>query len=127
MDMSFGNRSQKGVVMDRELRKEIAAEVREVTERVQREHWETYNEKWVRGKELCKVIGCFGAGWLKAYGSSLPRTQAIVVDRNNVEVATGWVYPLHKIQRMMMNGEIKELRVSCDNIATDGTRKGGEA
>lgn len=106
--------------MDRELRKEIAAEVREVTERVQREQWETYNEKWVRGKELCKVIGCFGAGWLKAYGSSLPRTQAVVVDENNVEVtATGWVYPLHRIQRMMMNGEIKGLRVG-DGIAEKG-------
>ena len=57
----------------------------------------------------------------------LPRTQAIVVDRNNVEVATGWVYPLHKIQRMMMNGEIKELKVGCCDTATDRTMKGGEA
>jgi hypothetical protein len=107
--------------MDRELRREIAAEVREVTERVQREHWETYNEKWVRGKELGKVIACFGAGWLKAYGSSLPRTQAIVLDKNNVEVETGWVYPLHRIQRMMINGEIKGLKVVCDGIAGKGT------
>lgn len=115
--------------MDRELRKAIVAEVKEVTERVQREHWETYNEKWVRGKELGRVIACFSAGWLKTYGDSLPRTQVVVLDRNNVEITSSqWLYPLHKIQRMMMNGEIKGLKVNGGNgPATCETGEGGEA
>ena len=103
--------------MDRELRKAIAAEVREVTERVQREHWELYHEKWVTGKELGQFISCFGGGWLKAYGQTLPRTQAVVVDENMVEHRTGWIYPLHRIQRMLMSGEIKKMgNVRCNKM-----------
>ena len=106
--------------MDRELRKAIVAEVRKVMEDVQREHWEVAHEEWVSTKDLCRRIGCFNAGWMKMYGRSLPRNQAIVVDENMVEHRTGWVYPLHKIQRMLVDGRIKNLSmVRCECEAWD--------
>ena len=101
--------------MDRELRKQIVEEVKRITEMVQREHWECYHEEWVSAKVLGERIGCFQAGWLKVYGRTLPRTQAVVVDENMVEHRTGWIYPLHKIQRMVMDGEIKNLKVERED------------
>ena len=105
--------------IERELKKAILALIEKVMEKVLREYFEMCNEKWVKGKELGENIRTFSTGWLKLYGSSLPRTQPIVVDKNNVEHECDWVYPLHRIQRMMMNGEIKELRVG-EGIAEKG-------
>jgi hypothetical protein len=82
-----------------------------VVDDAMREKMEMYNEEWVSGKELSHRIAAFTSGWMKLYGRSLPRTQVVVRDENNVEHQTGWVYPLHKIQGMMQDGRIKELRV----------------
>lgn len=107
--------------MDRELRSEIVALVGGITEKVQREHWELYHEEWVTPKELCKRIGCFNAGWMKSYARTLPRTQPIVLDENNVEHYGSWIYPLHKIQRMVMEGKIKQLRMKSEDITIEKT------
>ena len=94
---------------------------------------EVYDEVWVSGAELGKRIGCFTKGWMKKYAISLPRTQARVVDQNNIEHWTGWVYPLHKIQAMMMDGRIKELdvknvdRIHIHVVDKEVIKKGGAA
>ena len=93
--------------MDKQLRKEICSEVRASVEQAM----ETYQERWVTGDTLQQHIEVFTKAWLKAYGKSLPRTQAAVTLSDGSTKRTMWVYPLHRIQRMIENGQIKQL--SC--------------
>lgn len=94
--------------MNIELRREIAQEVRAAMVDVN----EIYREEWLTADQLSKRIGCFTKSWLKAYGQALPRTHASVVDPDGNEAKTSWVYPLHKIQRMIMEGKIERLQVA---------------
>lgn len=91
--------------MDRQLRAEIVNTVNKTI----REMMEQYNEKWLTGDQLCEQFGCFTKGWLKNYGYTLPRTQGVVTDENGEQHRTSWIYPLHRINRMIMDGTIKEL------------------
>lgn len=90
--------------MDKELRAEIVREVR----RAMVDAFELYQERWVDGRELCKEIGCFSTDWLRRYGYTLPREQ-VIVNENDTTHKTGWCYPLHRIQRMMREGNLKNI------------------
>lgn len=68
------------------------------------------NEKWLSGDQLSQQFSIFTKSWLKSYGHTLPRTQAIVHAQDG-EHKTGWCYPLYKIQRMVQEGEIKQLKI----------------
>jgi hypothetical protein len=92
--------------MDRVLRAEIVAEVR----RAIGEMNEKYNEQWVSGKELCKQVQCITASFLDEYGQTLPRERGRVWKDGIAVRTTGWVYPLHRIKRMIARSELKELR-----------------
>ena len=94
--------------MDKLLRAEIVSEVK----RSMSDVFEMYNEQWLTGDKLCEVFQLFNPGWLKAYGHLLPRTQAIVRTADNREHRSSWVYPQHKIARMIAEGEIKNLGLS---------------
>ena len=91
--------------MDKLLRTEIVNEVK----RSMAEVSEMYNEIWLTGEKLSERFGMFNPGWLKAYGHTLPRTQAIVKTKDNREHRSSWVYPAHKIARMIAEGTIKNL------------------
>lgn len=99
--------------MQTKIDKNTRLEIADVVRRSIAEAYTIYNEVWVTGDELCKHIGCFKKDWLKNYGSALPRTQAIV---DGEEHKTSWVYPLHKIQAMMADGRIKNLKVKADFV-----------
>ncbi len=75
-------------------------------ERVAREAYETYNEKWVTGRTLGEYIETMTAAWLKSYGNRLPRRRTVMIDDNGKSVSSPFVYPLHRIQRMIENNEI---------------------
>lgn len=92
--------------MDRLLRAEIVAEVRRAMEEMN----ETYNEQWVSGKELCKQVQCITASFLDEYGQTLPRERGRVWKDGIAVRTTNWVYPLHRIKRMIARSELKELR-----------------
>lgn len=94
--------------MDKVLRAEIVNTVNQTI----REMMEIYGEKWLTADQLIDNFGCFTKGWLKAYGYTLPRTQAIVTDENGEQHRTSWVYPMHKINRMILDGRIKSLDIS---------------
>lgn len=94
--------------MDKLLRAEIVNTVNQTI----REMMEIYGEKWLTADQLIDNFGCFTKGWLKAYGYTLPRTQAIVTDENGEQHRTSWVYPMHKINRMILDGRIKSLDIS---------------
>lgn len=91
--------------MDRLLRAEIVAEVRQA----QMELAEMYREEWVTAEGLCDRMGMFSVAWLKRYGYLLPRERAEVVDGAEMH-ASRWAYPLHKIQRLLTEGKLKELK-----------------
>ncbi len=91
--------------MDKMLRAEIIGEVR----RAMKESMEMYSEQWVNADELCQKIGCISKGWIRLYGHSLPRERVVVTDSKGTH-QTGWCYPLHRIQRMMSNGDLTKLR-----------------
>lgn len=93
--------------MDIMLKKELVIEMRKVMQSV----FEAQKEQWVTGKQLANQIGCFNETWLKNYGQALPRTRAIVTDANGIEHVGSWIYPLHRIQRMIENNTIKNLKI----------------
>lgn len=66
-------------------------------------------ERWVTGKTLGSYIETMTDNWLKEYGQTLPRTRA-EIENGDGSLTTGhWLYPLHRIERMLWNGEIKKL------------------
>lgn len=72
---------------------------------------ETYNEKWITEVELCKELPSFTLSWLKEYGQKVPR-ERVNVCRNGVMIPTKkWMYPLHKIKRMLAEGNFRAIIV----------------
>ena len=94
--------------IDRALRAEIVG----ACTKVMSEFWQVHNEECVSGEELGKRISIFTKSWLKEYGSTLPRTRAKVTSADGSEHLSAWTYPLHKIQSMLWNGEIKNLKLN---------------
>ena len=91
--------------MDRLLRAEIVATVK----RSVMEAMETYDERWLTAKELGSYISVMTARWLQDHGDLLPRTQIEYTDAEGRH-SSSWLYPLHRIQAMMADGRIKELK-----------------
>ena len=63
-------------------------------------------------EEFLKQFQMFNEDWLKRYGEALPRTGAVVTDKNGVTHETRWVYPRNQIQAMIRDGRIKQLRLA---------------
>ena len=91
--------------LDKETRDAIA----EAVKVAQMEAAETYNEKYVTGKELCQQIAMFSPNWLENFGWKLPRERIIVIDEDGETRATRWGYPLHHIQRMIKEGKFRNM------------------
>lgn len=92
--------------MDKQFKTQIIAEVKAaITASL-----ETAEEKWLTPKQLCEQFGCFSADWLHRHGHLLPRTQVVLTDADGKECRSRWCYPMHKINRMLADGSIKELR-----------------
>lgn len=93
--------------MDRALRAEICNDVSKAI----RLALEGANEVWLTGEELTKQFGMFTRSWIRTYGHTLPRTQAVVTTADGKQHTTGWAYPRNKIQRMIQENKIKDLRI----------------
>ena len=91
--------------MDRQLRAEIVAETRKAIQ----EAYETYNEKWLKASEVADYISVMTSRWLESHGEMLPRTAIEWEDEEGHHI-TSYMYPLHRLQAMMQDGRIKELR-----------------
>ena len=90
--------------MDRMLRAEIIATVRETM----REVLEGSEEVYVTPEQLAERISFLPLEWIRRNGELLPRECAIVmVDGKPKKTNDG--YPLHKIQRMIKEGKLKNL------------------
>ena len=67
-------------------------------------------EVWLSKDEFLKQFQMFTEDWLKRYGETLPRTPAIVLDKDGVSHSTRMAYPRNKIQAMIRDGSIKKLK-----------------
>ena len=90
--------------LDPMLRAEIVATVRETM----REVLECADEIYLTPKQLSERISFLSMEWIRRNGELLPRECAIVmVDGKPRKTNDG--YPLHKIQRMIAEGRLKDL------------------
>ena len=69
----------------------------------------TINERWVTAEVLCQHVGTLTPRFLKDHGQMFNRTRLEWTDTNGNRHAQAWLYPLHEIQEMILNGRIKEL------------------
>ena len=99
--------------MDRILRAEIIATVRHTM----REVLEGSDEIWLTGEQLCERFGMFSADWLRRNGELLPREKAEVVFPDGSSKGTRWAYPQHRIQRMIHDRELVQLRKGVGEVA----------
>lgn len=90
--------------MDKILRAEIVATVRETM----REVLEGAEEVYVTPEQLAERISFLPLEWIRRNGELLPRECAII-NVNGKEKRTNYGYPLHKIQRMIAEGRLKGL------------------
>ena len=94
--------------MDKQTKVEIKAVVRDAI----REAMECYQERWLTDREMSEHISVMTQRWLRDHGDMLPRTPIEWTDKQGARHSTSYLYPLHRIQAMMADGRIKELRES---------------
>ena len=94
--------------MDKQTKVEIKVVVRDAI----REAMECYVERWLTDREMSQYISVMTQRWLRDHGDILPRTPIEWTDKKGARHTTSYLYPLHRIQAMMADGRIKELRES---------------
>ena len=94
--------------MDKQTKVEIKAVVRDAI----REAMECYEERWLTDREMSQYISVLTQRWLRDHGDILPRTPIEWTDKQGARHTTSYLDPLHRIQAMMADGRIKELRES---------------
>ena len=92
--------------MDRQLKAEIVVTVK----RAVAEAMEVYQERWITDKEMSHYVSVMTQRWLREHGEMLPRTPIEWTDRHGKRHATSYLYPLHRIQAMITDGRIKNLK-----------------
>lgn len=68
-----------------------------------------YSERWVTAETLGEHIETLNANWLKKHGHTLNRTRVCWEDEEGKHEGS-WLYPLHEIQEMILDGRIKQLK-----------------
>ena len=92
--------------MDKQTKVEIKVVVRDAI----REAMECYEERWLTDREVSQYVSVMTQRWLREHGDMLPRTPIEWTDRQGKRHATSYLYPLHRIQAMIADGRIKQLK-----------------
>ena len=93
-------------IIDRQLRKDIAAELHFALQDV----LTTLEERWLTTEELRKQFA-ISEDWMKKYGEALPRKAFIVKTLDGKKHKSNYKYPLHQINQMIMDGDMEKLEV----------------
>ena len=93
--------------MDKQTKTEIKVVIREAIQ----EAMEVYEERWLTDVQIGEYIGVMTKRWLQDHGEMLPRTPICWTDKKGIIHTSSYLYPLHRIQAMMADGRIKELRI----------------
>ena len=70
------------------------------------------NERWVTAKTLSEHVEGLKEDWIARNGSVFNRTRLEYTDKEGVRHKGSWMYPLHEIKQMVIDGRIKELVLS---------------
>ena len=92
--------------IDAMLRAEIIATVRQTMTEV----LEGADEVWLTKEQLLAQFGMFTEEWLHRNGELLPRERVEVVMTDGSVKGSRWAYPQHKIQRMIRERKLVNLR-----------------
>ena len=92
--------------MDRMLRAEIIATVRQILKDV----LEGADEVWLTKEQMVERFGMFSEEWMRKNAQLLPREYASVIWQDGKEKCTRWAYPQHKIQRLIREGKLKGMK-----------------
>lgn len=96
-------------MIDRAFKNEIVASIRAILSKCLHDMRDENEEVWLSKDEFLKQFQMFSESWLREYGDSLPRTQAIVTGEDGERHTTRMAYPRNKIQAMIRDGRIKQL------------------
>lgn len=99
------------LTLPREITNAILACIRSTLTRCLHELRDENEEVWLSKEEFLKQFGMFTPSWLKEYGETLPCAFAKVVDENGIEHKSRVSFPRNKIQAMIRDGRIKQLKV----------------
>ena len=100
-------------MIDRAFKNELMACIRAILTRCLHELRDENEEVWLSKDEFLKQFQMFNESWLKEYGETLPRTPAIVEDKDGISHSTRMAYPRNQIQAMIRDGRIKQLKVKA--------------
>lgn len=92
--------------MDRLLRAEIVATVKATM----REIFEGADEVWLTADQLMERFQMLSPEWMRHNAKLLPRERAEVVQANGERKTTRWAYPMHKINRMIQERQLINLK-----------------
>ena len=96
-------------MLDRYFKNELKACISAILTRCLHDLRDENEEVWLSKDEFLKQFQMFNEDWLKRNGEALPRTQALVTDKDGEQHGTRWAYPRNKIQAMIRDGRIKQL------------------
>ena len=93
--------------MDKLLRAEIVAEVKQSLAEVN----EVYQEEWLTKEQLCDIFPMFTLSWIKTFGekSAMPRERISVQSEDGSGVRSRYMYPKHKINRLIAEGYFRNI------------------
>ena len=100
-------------MLDRAFKNELMACIRAIFTKLFNDRRDELEEVWLSKDEFLKQFQMFTEDWLKRYGKTLGRVQAIVTDDNGEQRCSRWAYPRNKVQRMIIDGSIKHLKVKA--------------
>jgi hypothetical protein len=102
--------------MDRAFKNEVLSVVRCAVVKLLSDRRDELEEVWLTKEEFLKQFGMFTEDWLKRYGETIPRSQAVVMGVDGEAHTTRWAYPRNRIQRMIADGSIKQLRITNNKL-----------
>ena len=101
------------------MTREDITELKSVIRRTMEEQMEMYSELWLTADQCANTFPSLTKSWLKRYGHAIQgRRQVKVEDERGEQHVSGWLYPMHKIQRMFATGEIENLKCKAIVIST---------
>lgn len=101
------------------MNREEMMELKTVVRRTMEEQMEMYSELWLTADQCANTFPSLTKSWLKRYGHAIQgRRQVKVEDERGEQHVSGWLYPMHKIQRMFATGEIENLKCKAIVIST---------
>ena len=93
--------------MDKILRAEVNATIRQTLLEV----LEVANEEWLTKEQLCEHFPMFTPSWIKTFGekSAIPRERISVQSEDGSGVRSRFMYPKHKINRLIAEGYFRNI------------------